>query len=52
VNIIECHEALQEIFLVLFVYRVHYVIHYSNIGASKEEGNYAYYLGVGGQSLL
>jgi len=36
----------------LFVWRERYVIQYSNIGASKEEGNYAYYLGVGGKLHL
>jgi len=36
----------------LFDWRERYVIQYSNIGASKEEGNYAYYLGVGGKLHL
>jgi hypothetical protein len=36
----------------LFVWRERYGIQYSNIGASKEEGTYAYYLGMGGKSHL
>ncbi len=36
----------------VFVWRVPYVIQYSNTSASKEEGTYAYYLGVGGKSHL
>ncbi len=36
----------------LFVWRERYVIQYSNTGAWKEEGSYAYYLGVGGKSHL
>jgi hypothetical protein len=36
----------------LFVWRERYVIQYSNTTALKEEGSYAYYLGVGGKLHL